>query len=844
MVVEGVESQSSTASSTSTEASFSNLNLNEANDRNETKLEAKNTLESADLKETGDEGLDLENAESKDPTKKLEIIKQIRKINKDGSYTVGYEAGDGTFKIESRDVLGNVKGTYGYVDANGEIKRVSYMGANGTSALKNYPSEVAKEELSTTLPNANMTRNQSRYNSIPSSTRRPASLQFLQSTTASSGHFNPKHSVIQTIPRRRIAVPSSTERSLYSHYATSKLTETSSTTSASSSHSSQEETTSTATTLVYAKSIPTMKPLLIIRPTTIQTTSTDKTPEQIGRPDKLEINHVSKVMVMKSSETSTSKSVGKEKDLERKSIRGNNLRRQLTQEREDHYEAQPQHLYSQAAGEDTTHVYDGTTGNLRPIYTSTSRPRVPSIVIAARQRAAELQRSIGSSSPTTTNEKVYVRPPPASIQYETTTEPAQESNYLTQTPGPVVQIPPNQAISQQATEDGGRVFRQRPAPFRQPLYTQSSQLQGTEPPRNLYRFPPPPNSRGPEQYIRETTPSPSRYSSVDDDDVGYGKTTRRPVVNPYSEHHNDGGYEQGSYPVPFQQPFRPYQQPGFGYGGDFPGRPTTSRDFERLLQLLVYRHQNNRFGGGFSAGIGGGGFGYQPPYYQGGGYPGIAPYLPNPYQGIQQYPRSQLYDPVGLDPRYSHLNRFGGFRQYSEPESSVYSGSQSQQAVIPDQTNQISQQQQQQSFDSQRLIPRQKAYNSGYYGANTTPVVNPYRAAQNQQQSQYLPVQQQSQPHYVPQQSAPDYSSFPGYSPQASSPSQQDYLPSEVREDLLYRMLMLAIQGQANDPMPQISHQLGSLQSGSDPIKATITNAPPSLRKPVRSVQIIGESEE
>ncbi|XP_017887847.1 uncharacterized protein LOC108629590 [Ceratina calcarata] len=60
------------------------------------------------------------------------ILKQIRKINEDGSYTYGYEAGDGSFKVESRDVLGNIKGTFGFVDADGEIKRVSYSSSNGT----------------------------------------------------------------------------------------------------------------------------------------------------------------------------------------------------------------------------------------------------------------------------------------------------------------------------------------------------------------------------------------------------------------------------------------------------------------------------------------------------------------------------------------------------------------------------------------------------------------------------------------------------------------------------------------------------------------------------------------
>merc|ERR1712012_237530 len=60
------------------------------------------------------------------------ITKQINEINEDGSYTVGYEASDGTFKLETKDVEGNVEGKYGYLDENGEIKIVEYSANNST----------------------------------------------------------------------------------------------------------------------------------------------------------------------------------------------------------------------------------------------------------------------------------------------------------------------------------------------------------------------------------------------------------------------------------------------------------------------------------------------------------------------------------------------------------------------------------------------------------------------------------------------------------------------------------------------------------------------------------------
>lgn len=39
------------------------------------------------------------------------ILKQIRKVNEDGSYTYGYEAGDGSFKVITRNHLINVTST-------------------------------------------------------------------------------------------------------------------------------------------------------------------------------------------------------------------------------------------------------------------------------------------------------------------------------------------------------------------------------------------------------------------------------------------------------------------------------------------------------------------------------------------------------------------------------------------------------------------------------------------------------------------------------------------------------------------------------------------------------------
>lgn len=57
------------------------------------------------------------------------ILKQINRHNEDGSYTYGYEGGDGSFKIETKLPNGEVKGKYGFVDDAGKVRVVEY-GAN------------------------------------------------------------------------------------------------------------------------------------------------------------------------------------------------------------------------------------------------------------------------------------------------------------------------------------------------------------------------------------------------------------------------------------------------------------------------------------------------------------------------------------------------------------------------------------------------------------------------------------------------------------------------------------------------------------------------------------------
>lgn len=65
-------------------------------------------------------------ASQRDTTTPVPILKQINRVNDDGSYTYGFEAADGSFKVETRDKEGNVLGKYGYLDETGQVKTVEY----------------------------------------------------------------------------------------------------------------------------------------------------------------------------------------------------------------------------------------------------------------------------------------------------------------------------------------------------------------------------------------------------------------------------------------------------------------------------------------------------------------------------------------------------------------------------------------------------------------------------------------------------------------------------------------------------------------------------------------------
>merc|ERR1712025_966232 len=91
-------------------------------------------------------------------TTPVPILRYVDSQNIDGSYTYGYEAADGTYKLETRFVDGRVKGKYGYYDPEGVLREASY----GAKAGRGFEPEISGLELPPPV-----TSNTQTFNEIP-----------------------------------------------------------------------------------------------------------------------------------------------------------------------------------------------------------------------------------------------------------------------------------------------------------------------------------------------------------------------------------------------------------------------------------------------------------------------------------------------------------------------------------------------------------------------------------------------------------------------------------------------------------------------------------------------------
>ncbi|CAH2077154.1 unnamed protein product, partial [Iphiclides podalirius] len=481
----------------------------------------------------------LSASETADPGK-VEIVKQIRRLNEDGSYTIGYEADDGTFKIESRDVLGNVKGTFGYIDQDGEIKRVTYSSSGETTPI---PVTTSTTQSTPTAVRVNKT--------ISSTTRRPLAT-VVYPTRSSIRESATRGTVIQSIPRRR---PVSTS----ARATTSQETTT--------EKHIVEETTSNIINLY--------------KPREREET---KTRTQISKPMSATVKDD---LITKQTTTSLPQTVKpvhenvEEDDPE--ASKANTIRRALPGT--IHEPNSHMMTLQQSVGDDSTDVYGShqSLGSVRPLFTTTtSRPRIIPIntLVAARQK---LQHR-------------YQDP----IQEQETTVEAStgrvfdQQRGVTTNPVPVVHVHPHRDADERLYQQPIYRRPQATVQFRTDEYLRDHPGApipiGNQRPFLHYEYP---DKVLEQQFMKEAPSTQQNKGTVETATVPYEvRPAQRIIPIPVDER----GVPIQGYQARFVNPYRPSPTPVVYQQRYDPleemnsiSAPVSTRDLKRLLQILILR---------------------------------------------------------------------------------------------------------------------------------------------------------------------------------------------------------------------------------------------------------------
>ncbi|XP_068632872.1 uncharacterized protein [Battus philenor] len=472
----------------------------------------------------------LSASETADPGK-VEIVKQIRRLNEDGSYTIGYEADDGTFKIESRDVLGNVKGTFGYIDQDGEIKRVTYSSSSETTP-------VPVTTTTTTPPPMVVRVNKT----ISSTTRRPLAT-VVYPTRSNIRESATRGTVIQSIPRRRPI--SSTTRTNSNHDTTTEKNEET-TTNILNLYKSREETK--PRTQISKPTPATVKDDLITKQTTTNLPQTVKPVHETVEED------------------------------EEESSKANTIRRELPETSPNPHMINLQ----QSMGDDSTDVYGShqSHGSVRPLFTTTtSRPRLIPIhtLLAARQK---LQHQDVQQDQETTIEA-------------STGRVFDQQSVVTTNPVPVVHIQAHREVEERLYQQPIYRRPQPSVHFRTDEYLRDNPGApvpiGNQRPFHHYELP---EKILEQSYVKEV-PSAQTKNTAESTSVPYDVRPVARIIPihvddrgvPIQGYQNRfiTSYRPDPTPVVYQQRYDPLEEMNSIQA------PVSTRDLKRLLQILILR---------------------------------------------------------------------------------------------------------------------------------------------------------------------------------------------------------------------------------------------------------------
>lgn len=421
--------------------------------------------------------------------------------------------------------MGNIKGTYGYIDDLGDIKRVAYSTSNSSEV-------IAK----------------------------------------------PPESNVQRIPQKK---GSTTRRPVYSSTPRIKLRSTTSTTEKpnySTVVSIENEMRKTTQKPDLYQSTP--KIILQGRPLVRSTPATQlqKNEGQLIRPEVVTVRPTEiplfRRLALKHHILNDDKPV-----IEEPEEKSNILRRQLSA----NFDPQ-QHVYSvqQSSGNDSPDVYSAsvTTGAPRPLFTTSSRPRGLSSTTVAPTRPTVRY-------PNNYQQTMLQDLEPNNGDYNARTTTTSATADITPTPVPIVQIPPNRASASQdplvaikhpfqqgtilvpLSQLQGRIVNNYNPRENQDYISQMEQyIRETTPAPKEEPEPRP-------IYVRRLPPPQFRPIPVQVDENGFIRDVPRPLPNvpttPYP------------LPVPVTSP------PRYSEEINDISPPVSTRDFQKLLQQLIFR---------------------------------------------------------------------------------------------------------------------------------------------------------------------------------------------------------------------------------------------------------------
>lgn len=331
-------------------------------------------------------------------------------------------------KVEQKDVLGNIKGTFGFVDANGEIKRVSYSSSNGTG-FKATTLSPLQEHISVvqSIPRLNRT----------STTRRPT---VIYATTTDSSI-----KAIPTKPRKPTISPST---------------------------STTTETPTKPLYRQYSRTTARTRPKFIIngqqRPLALED-DPDPDDSQINRPSTDDKSNYRRIVFTKRPPDQNLRPITEDLenlDEDGKLFTGNTLRRQLPETG-----SKSSSTIMESSHDDHADVFGGALSTTRPLFTTNSVPRILQRVTGGRtERPKPVFLNRDNVGPARFEEAKYEggqvfesdaknsneeRDPPQQILIRTTTKaPLESRDYVRQSSEPVYVHQQPEAYERQPVPEG------------------------------------------------------------------------------------------------------------------------------------------------------------------------------------------------------------------------------------------------------------------------------------------------------------------------------------------------------------------------------------------------------